>query len=104
MRRSTRRLMRCSGRLRSSRGSGLRRRKRRNRVQLTENEWNEWKSHPATKALGEWLEAKREHLRTEWESGRFTAETCEATAMKSVNAIGKAEAYYEVQTLDFQTL
>lgn len=69
---------------------------------IQEAEFNDWLAHPITRELKRLLHEKREALKTDWEEGRLTFETCEGTAMKSVNAIGKLEAYADIMELEYE--
>jgi hypothetical protein len=60
---------------------------------LTEEEFNEWKLHPMTRELSRVLEAKRETLRRQWESGAFTDYEREATALVNVGNLGTCKGY-----------
>jgi hypothetical protein len=60
---------------------------------LTEEEFNEWKLHPATKAMMQILAAKREELRQQWEGGSFTDYTKETTVLVNVGNLGTCKGY-----------
>lgn len=73
---------------------------------IDKDQFDEWLDHPVTMAAIILLEKKREGLRMDWEYGRLTTETCEGTAMKSVNSIGVCEgiaAFTELVYEDFIT-
>ncbi len=69
---------------------------------LTEEEFNEWKSHPMTRALMEILSAKRESLRQAWEGGSFTDYDAQAMALTNVGNIGTCRGYAFVMDLDYE--
>ena len=69
---------------------------------LTEEEFNEWKGHPVTKAVLEILANKREYLRQAWEGGSFTDYDTATTALVNVGNIGTCKGYAFVMDLDYQ--
>ena len=68
---------------------------------INEEEFKGWLTHPVTKELRIMMARKRAKLRDQWEGGSFTTGDYVADAMKNVNAIGKCEAYTEVQELEY---
>ena len=70
---------------------------------LTEEEFNEWKSHPMTRAVMEILAARRESLRQAWEGGSFTDYEAGTTALINVGNIGTCKGYAFVMDLDYET-
>ena len=69
---------------------------------LTENEFNEWRSHPGTVALVEVLNAKREELRQQWEGGSFTDYDAGTMALVNVGNIGTCKGYSFVTDLTYE--
>lgn len=69
---------------------------------LSEEEFNEWKSHPVTLAVMEILSSRREALRQAWEGGSFTDWESSATALVNVGNIGTCKGYAFVQDLDYE--
>lgn len=69
---------------------------------MTEPEFNEWKSHPATLAVMEILTRKREQMRLDWEGGAFTDYDSRAMALVNVGNIGTCKGYAFVQDLDYE--
>ena len=69
---------------------------------LTEEEFNEWKLHPATKAIMQILAAKREELRQQWEGGSFTDYTKETTVLVNVGNLGTCKGYAFVMDLTYE--
>ena len=70
---------------------------------MTEEEFNEWKSHPGTQAVMEILAKKREQMRQAWEGGAFTDYDDRALALVNVGNIGTCRGYAFVQDLDYET-
>lgn len=69
---------------------------------MTEEEFNEWKLHPGTKALMEVLEAKREALRRQWEGGSFADYSIETTSLVNVGNLGTCRGYAFVTELTYE--
>jgi hypothetical protein len=69
---------------------------------LTEEEFNEWKQHPGTRALVEVLNAKREELRQQWEGGSFTDYSVETTVLVNVGNLGTCKGYAFVADLTYE--
>lgn len=69
---------------------------------ITENEFNEWLQHPATKALMEVLAAKREDLRQQWEGGSFTDYEKDSTVLVNVGNLGTCKGYAFVMELTYE--
>ena len=69
---------------------------------LTEEEFNEWKEHPATQAIIAVLEAKRETLRRMWEGGSFTDYSQGTTALVNVGNLGTCKGYAYVAELTYE--
>jgi len=70
---------------------------------LTEQEFNEWKAHPGTRALVEILNAKRESLRQAWEGGSFSDYDASTMALTNVGNIGTCKGYTFVTDFDYVT-
>jgi len=69
---------------------------------MTEEEFNEWKSHPGTLAVMEILAKRREQMRQDWEGGAFTDYESHAMALTNVGNIGTCKGYAFVQDLDYE--
>lgn len=69
---------------------------------LTEQEFLDWKQHPATRELMRILEAKREELRQRWESGAFTDYEKEATVLVNVGNLGTCKGYAFVADFTYE--
>ena len=69
---------------------------------VTEQEFEEWKSHPVTRAVMEILSNRREQLRQDWEGGAFTDYDVSAMALVNVGNIGTCKGYSFVQDLDYE--
>ena len=70
---------------------------------LTEQEFNEWKSHPGTQVVMEILSKRREQLRQDWEGGSFTDWEAGTTALINVGNIGTCKGYAFVMDLDYES-
>jgi len=68
---------------------------------LTEEEFNEWKSHPGTRAVMEILAKRRNQMRLDWEGGSFTDYDAQAMALTNVGNIGTCKGYAFVMDLDY---
>lgn len=53
-------------------------------------ERGQWKHHPVTQILSEWLEAEHLGLNEAWAAGAFFSESLEETAQKNAQALGMA--------------
>lgn len=71
---------------------------------IEEEDFKGWLMHPVTQAVRVHLARKRAALRDQWEGGSFTHQDYIAAAMQNANAIGKCEAYAEIQELDYDAL
>jgi len=69
---------------------------------ITEQEFKDWLTLPVTLAVKEILEAKRETLRQQWESGAFTDYDNVAMGLVNVGNIGTCRGYAFVQELDYE--
>lgn len=69
---------------------------------ITEVEFEEWKSHPVTRAVMEILAKKRSEMRHSWEGGSFTDYDERAMALTNVGNIGTCKGYAFVQDLDYE--
>lgn len=68
----------------------------------TEEEWEEWKTHPCTRRLKRWAEGAREVLKEQWASGHFTAGFDIEMAVKNSAATGACSIYEEIIELDYK--
>lgn len=62
--------------------------------------WEEWLTHPCTKALRQWAERKRKGLMEQWAAGNFSDGFDVAMAVKNAGATGACSAYNEVKEMD----
>jgi len=69
---------------------------------LTEEEFNEWKLHPGTKAVIAILQARRENLRQQWEGGCFTDYDEGTTVLVNVGNLGTCKGYAFVTDLTYE--
>jgi hypothetical protein len=69
---------------------------------LTEVEFQEWWSHPGTKALVAILHKKREELRQLWEGGSFTDYDDRKTALVNVGNLGTCKGYAFVTDFSYE--
>lgn len=69
---------------------------------LTEDEFNEWKSHPGTQELIRILHMKRETLRQQWEAGSFTDYDTSTTALVNVGNLGTCKGYAYVTDFSYE--
>lgn len=70
---------------------------------LTEQEFNEWREHPGTRALMATLAAKREELKQLWEAGSFTDYSVEGTALVNVGNLGTCKGYAFVMDFTYES-
>ena len=59
--------------------------------ELIQQRFEDWSMHPGTVALRRLLRAELSNLKDRWASGGFTADTVEASALLSANAVGQCE-------------
>lgn len=69
---------------------------------MTEEEFNAWRMHPATKEIVAILEAKRDTLRRQWEAGSFTDYDSGTTALVNVGNLGTCRGYAYVAELTYE--
>jgi hypothetical protein len=69
---------------------------------LSEEDFNAWKDHPATKEIIALLHAKREELRQRWEGGSFTDYSQDTTALINVGNLGQCKGYAFVTDLTYE--
>lgn len=69
---------------------------------LSEEEFNDWLTHPVTKEVKRILAAKREQLRRQWEGGSFTDYTKEGTVLVNVANLGTCRGLAFVEELDYE--
>ena len=69
---------------------------------ITEQEFNEWREHPGTRALMDVLAAKREELRQQWEGGSFSDYTQEGTVLVNVGNVGTCKGYAFVMDFTYE--
>lgn len=62
--------------------------------------FNEWKEHPATRALIEWCALQRQALMEQWAAGNFTDASKDGTAQLNAENVGKCIALGWVQTIE----
>lgn len=70
-----------------------------------DQEFLEWKKHPVTELLFQYLKARRTAILEAWAAGQFTAESSEGTSQQNAKALGLMEAiegilYMEADDLD----
>lgn len=70
----------------------------------TEEEWNEWKAHPATKSLVKYMQQSRMQLMELWANGDFSAAFSVEMAVKNAGATGACSAYKELMELDYNQI
>ena len=73
-------------------------------MQVTREEWVEWKLHPVSKAVWEFLINLHKESLESWGSGAYTADTAEATAILNAEALGRVDAIKRLLELDEETL
>lgn len=69
---------------------------------LEEEEFLAWRRDPATQAMMELLEKKREELRQAWEGGSFTDYSKDTTALVNVGNLGTCKGYAFLMELDYE--
>lgn len=62
--------------------------------------WEEWLTHPCTKALRNWADRKRKGLMEQWATGNFSASFDIEMAVKNAGATGACSVYAEVREMD----
>lgn len=67
----------------------------------TEEEWKSWRTDPVTLGFLRWVTSKRNNLKEEWVSGKFSHENNDASWAANHAAIGFANALREILELDF---
>lgn len=70
---------------------------------VTEQEFNEWREHPMTRALMQVLEAKRDQLRRQWEGGSFTDYDKDGTVLVNVGNMGTCKGYAFVTEFTYES-
>lgn len=65
-----------------------------------EQEFNEWRSHPITTQLFQYLKEKRLALMELWATGGIAGPTIEETAIRNAAAQGAVSVLEEIGTLD----
>ena len=70
----------------------------------TEQEFDEWRSHPVTRSVMEMLFAKREQMRQDWEGGSFSDYLKDAMILVNVGNLGTCKGYAFVTDLEYETL
>jgi hypothetical protein len=71
-------------------------------MSVTEQEFNEWRQHPVTRAIMEILDRKREIIRQNWEGGSYTDWDSSMMSLINVGNIGECKGYAYVQELDYE--
>ena len=74
------------------------------RLDLTQQEWEEWRLHPVTKAYLKYLRDNRDRLKDLWADGVFTNASIEASAQKNVEAIAKCQTLTDLAELDYEAI
>ena len=70
----------------------------------TEQEWDDWKAHPATLALHKILRQWQEDVKSQWAAGSFTDQSQFGTIILNAKAIGKCEAFDLVVELELDQI
>jgi hypothetical protein len=68
---------------------------------LTRGEFDDWKAHPATRMILQFLWRCREDLKSQWVAGAFQDPDAEKTARANYSALEKHHAYTEIIDLDY---
>jgi len=63
--------------------------------------FGEWKHHPETKRLHNYLKRISGELMEAWANGQYTTESTEGTAQLNAKAIGKYEAISEILGMEY---
>lgn len=74
------------------------------RLDLTQQEWAEWKLHPVTKVYLRYLKDNREHFKEIWAAGNLTSPSLEASAQKNIEAISKCQVLQDLAELDYESI
>lgn len=67
-------------------------------------EWEEWLTHPMTRAVRRAMASRVALLKEQWAAGTFTDVSQYGTAILNAKAIGACEAYTFLTELDFEQL
>lgn len=67
-------------------------------------EFLEWLEHPVTKVVRDMLEAERDIIRKQWESGAFGDYTQEGTVITNMSNVGYCRGLALVAELDYTAL
>ena len=70
----------------------------------TKDEWDEWLTHPCTKALRAWAAKERQELMEMWAGGSFSAAFTVEMAVKNAGATGACSIHAIVAEMDYQQI
>ena len=68
---------------------------------MTKEDFEEWSNMPLTKEFFQYLKDYRDELMEAWADGYYTLDTIEASTLKNIEALAKAQCYkdlYELET------
>lgn len=68
----------------------------------TEEEWQEWITHPCTKRLRYWANHEIERLKDAWANGEFSGAFTTEMLVKNAAATGACSIYAEVIELNYE--
>lgn len=68
--------------------------------ELSNEEWQAWKSHPTTKTVFAYFALKRREAEEAWARGAFTGPGHFETLQRNCLALGKVQCLMEIQDLD----
>lgn len=71
---------------------------------MTKEDFDEWTNNPLTKEYHQFLSDYRSHLMEMWVEGKFSAPTMEASVMKNLEAMAKAQCYKDLVDLEFDDI
>lgn len=70
----------------------------------TEQDFNDWRLHPVTKAVQELLRRWEEELKTRWAHGEFTDVSQYEAAIVNAKRVGQCEIIEHLKQLDYEQL
>ena len=73
-------------------------------AKVTKEMWAEWKAHPVTEALAEFLGVAQRSLQDQWAAGLFQGETRDEILIRNAGALGELRGYKVVKELTFEEL
>lgn len=73
-------------------------------IQISEDDFDAWKQHPATKEFFRWLDVRHQEIQNTWAAGQYQDHDVYKSAVRNAGALGQCSMIAEIKMLDHTQL